>query len=519
MRVLLLLALAMGAGASPAATLRFCAEGSPSGFDPSQTDSGIDLQATDQIFSTLIARERGSSTEIPGLAESWTLSPDGKTYLFKLRRGVRFHTTPWFKPTRDFNAEDVVFTFTRMLDLKHPFQQAYPSISPYMSYMGWDKAVEKVERVDDATVRIQLKMPDAAFLNSLSISFSSIHSAEYAAQLLKEKKPQQIKQLPVGTGPFIFKSYQKDSVLRLMRNPDYFRREVPLVENLVFAITPDSIVRAQRLRKNECDIGALASRADLVELAKDPNIQLTRTAGLNVGYLAFNTKKPPLDRLEVRQALELAIDRRAIVQTVYAGAGQPAAGLMPAASWAHDASLKPNPYDPARARELLKKAGLANLQLKLWAMPVQRAYNPNGQLMAQMIQADWAKIGVTAQIVSYEWGEYLKKVESGAHDVAMSGWYAGSDPASTAALLSCSAPGDTGWCDKSYEALIAKARQTSDRAQRKALYAEAQRRVAEQVPLSAIAYGELVVPLRKNVTDFKLDAEGNIRFDGVGLRQ
>lgn len=501
-----------------AATLRFCAEGSPSGFDPSQTDSGIDFQATDQMFNTLIERERGSLTPIPGLAASWSSSADGRVHTFKLRPGVQFHTTPWFKPTRNFNADDVLFTFQRMLDPKHPFQQAYPSIAPYMAYMGWDRHVQQVERVDEMTVRIHLKTPDAAFLNTLASSFSSIHSAEYAAQLLKQGRPQQIKQQPVGTGPFVFKSYQKDSVLRMTRHPAFFRREVPLVENLVFAITPDSIVRAQRLRKNECDIGALASRNDALELAKDPNIQLARSDGLNIGYLAFNTRKPPLDKLAVRQALELAIDKKALVDTVFAGAGRLAAGLMPPASWAHDASLKPSPHDPARARELLRQAGLPALQLQLWAMPVQRAYNPNAQLMAQMIQADWAKIGVNARIVSYEWGEYLKRVDAGEHDVAMTGWNADSEPAGTAGLLNCGANGGSFWCSKAYDELTQKARQTADTAQRRALYGQAQRLVAEQLPISVIAHGQLVVPLRKSVVDFRLDAEGNMRFDGVSLR-
>ena len=512
------LAAALVASTAQAATLRFCAEGSPAGFDPSSSDSGVDFNATQQIFSTLIDVERGTTNRIPGLAESWEVSADGKTVVFHLRRGVKFHRTAWFTPTRELNADDVVFTFLRMWDAKQPYQKAFPTIAPYMAYMGWDKGVKAIEKVDDQTVRIRLSGPDAAFLNSVSQPFAGIHSAEYAAQLLKAGKPQQIMQLPVGTGPFIFKSYQKDSVLRMVRNPDYFRPDVKLVENLVFSITPDSIVRAQRLKKNECDIAALASRVDAQELAKDPNIVLTKEEGLNVGYLAFNTKRPPFDKLEVRQALELAIDKQALVNTVYAGSGKLATSLLPAVNWAHDTSLKPSAHDPARARALLKKAGVSGLDIALWAMPVQRVYNPNAQLMAQMIQADWAAVGVKSHIVSYEWGEYLKRIDAGEHDAALGGWYADGEPAGTAALLNCGANGGTLWCDKAYEALTAKARATLDVAQRKSIYAQIQRMAAEQVPLSVIAYGQLVVPVRKNVMDYKLDAEANMRFDGVTLK-
>jgi len=501
-----------------AATLRFCAEGSPGGFDPSQTDSGVDFIATQQMFSTLIELERGTTARIPGLAESWEVSADGKTVSFKLRRGVKFHRTAWFTPTRDFNADDVLFTFQRMLDPKHPYQKAFPTIAPYMAYMGWDKGVRAVEKVDDYNVRMHLNAPDASFLSSVSQTFAGIHSAEYAATLLKAGKPQQIVQRPIGTGPFVFKSYQKDSVLRLTRHPAYFRPEVKLVENLVFSITPNSIVRAQRLKKNECDIGALASHIDAQELAKDPNIVLNKQAGLNVGYLAFNTQRPPFDKPEVRQALELAIDKKALVDTVYGGSGRLANALLPVANWAHDATLKPSAHDPARARDLLKKAGLPTLTMTLWAMPVQRVYNPNAQLMAQMIQADWAAVGVTAKIVTYEWGEYLKRLDAGEHDAALTGWYADTEPAGTFGLVTCGANGSTLWCNKAYDALTQKARATLDQPQRKSLYAQAQRMLAEQVPLSVLAYGQLVVPTRKHVLDYRVDAEGNMRFDGVTLK-
>ena len=505
-------------GASQAVTLRYCSAGSPTGFDPSQSDSGIDFEATTPIFNGLLDEDRGTALPIPGLAESWSVSADGRVYTFRLRRGVHFQTTPWFKPTRDFNADDVVFTLERMRDPQQPFQRAYPTIAPYMTYMSWDHNLLKVQRVDDMTVRLELAEPDASLLSTLAFSFAGIHSAEYAMKLLKDGHPEQIKQLPVGTGPFIFKSYQKDSVLRYTRNPDYFRRDVPLVDNLVFSITPDATVRSQRLRKNECDISAIASHSDAIELAKDPGINLVKVNGLNIGYLVFNTKKPPLDRLEVRQALDLAIDKQAVVNTVFAGSGRVANSFLSSESWAHDPTLPPSRYDPAQARALLKKAGVQDLHISLWAMSVQRPYNPNASQMAQMIQADWAKIGVTARIVSYEWGEYLKRIDAGEHDVAMTGWNAGIEPSGSAGLFNCGANGGSFWCSKSYDELTRKARATSDPAQRKQLYAQAQRLVAEQLPISVIASGQMVVPTRRNVVNYLLDPAGNMRFDGVGLK-
>ena len=513
-----LLALsATGAVAAPSA-LRFCAQGSPSNFDPASSDSGIDHIATQPVFSNLLEDRRGTAELMPALADSWTISPDGRSYTFKLRPGVKFHSTAWFKPKRDFNADDVLFTFERLLGLPSPFNKAHPIVSPYVTALGWQTLVQKVEKLDALTVRLQLATVDASFLRLLSYAFAGIESAEYGAQLLAAGKPAQIGQLPIGTGPFAFKSYQKDSLLRYARHADYFRRDRVLAEQLVFAITPDRSVRTQRLKRNECDIAVLSNPADVQELARDPQIQLASVPGLNTGFLAYNLKRPPLDRLAVRQALDMAIDKKALLATIYAGTGELATSPMPRANWAHDETLQPVPHAPEKARALLAQAGVKQLDLTLWAMPVQRAYNPNAQLMAQMIQADWARVGVTARIVSYDWGEYLKRVDRGEHDTALLGWGGDPEPADTAGQLICGAASASFWCDKAYDEAVLQAKQTLDQAQRKKLYAKAQRIAMAALPWSPIAHGRITVALRKNVQGFQLGLDGGIRFDGVTVR-
>jgi len=508
--------------ASPAwavpGTLRYCAAGSPATFDPANSASGIDHIATEPVFAGLLEADAGTGKLMPALAERWSVAPDGRSYTFALRRGVQFHTTDWFKPTRAFNADDVLFTFARLLDPKHPFQQSYATLSPYVEALGWRKLVQRVERVGDYEVRIQLATVDASFLSPLTYAFAGIQSAEYGAQLLAQNKAAQISRLPVGTGPFIFKSYQQDSVLRYRRHPSYYRTDVPVVDQLVFAITIDRNVRTQRLLANECDIAVMSNPVELAELAKNPALALVSQPGLNVGFLAFNLKKPPLDRLDVRQALDMAIDKPTLVKTIFGNTGEVAVSPMPSANWAFDAAIKGVPYAPDKARELLKRAGVKDLQLTLWAMPVQRAYNPNPQQMAQMIQADWAKVGVTARIVSYEWGEYLKRIDAGDHDTALLGWGGDVDPVDTAGQLACGASSASFWCDKTYDQTIALAKQTMDQAQRKVLYGKAQRIAMANLPWSTLANGRVTVALRKNVSGFKLGADGGMRFEGVTLR-
>ena len=514
----LLLFLPLLAGADT--TLRFCAAGSPKTFDPAMTDSGIDHVAHLPLFSTLIETQRGTDRYIPGLAESWSISPDGLAYNFELRRGVAWQTSDEFKPTREFNADDVVFTFGRLLNRPDgpggAFAKAFPGVSPYVVSLGWEKLVRQVEKLGDHRVRITLGERDASFLHALTQAFASIQSAEQGAQLLKAGKPQRIAQQPIGTGPFQLKSFRADSVIRYVKHPAWFRKdEKPRADQLVFAITPDATVRAQRLKRDECDIAAPVGPAEQADLQKDPAIKFASTPGMSVGILAYNTRRPALAKLEVRQALDMAIDKAAIVRAVYGDAGTLATSPIPAANWAHDATLKAVPHDPARAKALLQKAGVLPLNITLWAMPVVRNYNPNGQRMAQMIQADWAKVGVSARIVTYEWGEYLRRIDAGDHDAALSGWNGDPEPAGTAGQLACGAASGTFWCNPAYDKLLAEARQALKREDRKALYAKAQRLAMEQLPWTPIAYGRPAVPERAAVKGFVLDLDGSIYFDGV----
>ena len=515
----LLLTALVATTAQAQTTLRFCTAGSPKTFDPAMTDSGIDHVAHLPIFGNLIETRRGTDELIPGLATSWTVSPDGLAYTFELRRGVTWHTIEGFKPTREFNADDVLFTFGRLLSRDSAFAKAFPSVSPYVVSFGWEKLIRKVEKLGDHQVRFTLAERDASFLSALSFAFSIMQSAELGAQLLKAGTPQRIAQMPVGTGPFQFKSFRADSVIRYVKHPGWWRdAERPRVDQLVYAITPDGTVRAQRLKRDECDIAAPVGPAELDELKKDPALKLATAPGMNVGLLAYNTRRPALARAEVRQALDMAIDKPAILRAVYGDAGTLATSPIPAANWAHDATIKAAPHDPAKARELLQKAGVLPLQLTLWAMPVVRAYNPNGQRMAQMIQADWAKVGVQARIVTYEWGEYLRRIDAGEHDAALSGWLGDPEPANTAGQLACGAASGTFWCNAEYDRLLAQARQAMTQAERKGFYAKAQRIAMQELPWTVIAYGRQAVPLRASVKGFVLDLDGGIYLDGVTPR-
>ena len=246
----------------------------------------------------------------------------------------------------------------------------------------------------------------AAMIANLAMDFASIHSAEYADFLVKANKKEQLDQVPVGTGPFSFVASQKDAAIRYKANKDYWG-EKAVVDDLVYAITPDPTARYSKLKAGECHFVIAPRPADLPEMQKDGTLRLINQPGLNIAYWAFNTQKPPLDKKEVRQALSMAIDKASIIKDVYLGAGQGAKNLIPPTLWSYNDTVKDYAFDSAKAKDMLAKAGVTTpLEIDLWYMPVQRPYNPNAKRIAEMMQADLARVGVNAKLVTYEWGEY-----------------------------------------------------------------------------------------------------------------
>ena len=503
-------------------TLVYCSEGSPGGFDPGQYTAGTDFDAAAYpLRNGLIQFERGGTEAKPGLAEKWDISEDGKTYTFHLRKGVKFHTTDYFKPTRDFNADDVVFTFKRLIDPNFEYNKAYPAEFPYATDMGLPDNIASIEKVDDSTVKFTLKEVDAPFIQNLAMPFAYLQSAEYADQLVKAGKAADININPIGTGPFVFKSYQKDNMIRYVKNPDYWDKDNVHIDNLVFAITKDSAVRAQKIQAGECNVSAYPKTAEIEAAKKSGKVTVLDKPGFNLGYLGYNVKKGKLGDLKVREALDMAINRDNIIQAVYQGAGTPATNPMPPTQWSYNDTLKNAAYDPEKAKALLKEAGVPEgYEINLWAMPVQRPYNPNAKLMAEMVQADWAKVGVKAKIVSYEWAEYLKRASKGEHDAIIVGWTGDNgDPDNwLGTLLSCKAIGGNNyaqWCNKDFDQLVTEARKITDHDQRVERYMKAQQIFKQELPWTTMAHSVVTVMTTPNVKEFKIDPFGSMRFEGV----
>lgn len=515
----------MAGGPAQAKTLVYCSEGSPENFNPMINTTGTTFDANFPIYNRLVEFKAGSTEVTGGLAEKWEASADGKTFTFHLRHGVKWQSNKNFKPTRDFNADDVVFSFERQWKDSNPYHKVSGGNYSYFGDMNFNKLLQAVEKVDPYTVKFVLSDPQAPFLADLAMDFASIQSKEYADVLLKAGKPEALDQEPVGTGPYELVAYSKDSTIRYRAFPQFWGTK-PKVDTLVFAISKDPAVRLAKLRANECQVAVYPNPADLASIRADANLQMPSQSGLNIGYLAFNNTKAPFTDKRVRQAINMAIDKKAILAAIYQGAGEPAKNLIPPTMWSYNKSIQDWPYDPAKAKAMLAEAGFPNgFETTLWAMPVQRPYNPDARRMAEMMQSDLAKVGIKATIVSYEWGEYRKRLQNAEHDMALFGWTGDNgDPDNFfVPLAGCAAAKPGGgsaskWCNQEFESLVQKAVTTISVPERTKLYEQAQVIMHEEAPFVLVAHSVVFMPMRKNVENYKMSPFGRHQFDGVDLK-
>jgi len=506
-----------------AKTFVYCSEGSPNTFNPELATDSTSLNATNAVFDKLVRFQPGTTTIIPGLAESWQISKDGLSYTFKLRKNVKFHTTANFIPSRNFNADDLVFSINRQRLKEHPYHDVGKATYESFDSMGLGKLIKDVVKVDDYTVRFILSEPSSPFLADLTMEFACVLSAEYGDQLMKKKTPEKIDIEPVGTGAFTFVRYDKDQMIRYKANADYWDGK-PKIDNLVFSITTDASVRYQRLKAGECHLIAEPSPSDIDSMKKEANIKLMELAGLNVAYLAFNVEKKPFDNILVRQAINYALNRKSYIDAIYLGHAKLAKNPLPPGIWSYDQKISDYDYNPEKAKELLKKAGFPDgLSMEIWTLPVSRVYNPNGKKMGEMMQADLQKVGIKVKLVTYDWPTYIQKTRDGEHQTMMMGWIADNgDPDNFLDdLLSCDAVGAGAnrarWCYQPYNELVRKAQRISNKAERTKLYEQAQVIFKEQAPWVTLAHAIFYRAMSKRVTGYSMDLFCRDYFNKVDL--
>ena len=540
----------------------YCSESNPVTFNPQLDTSSTTSDATShQLYDRLLDFDPDSGRIVPSLASSWLVTNDGLTYAFQLRRDVKFHQTHYFTPTRNFNADDVIFSINRWRLPSHPYHSVSGGRYPYFESLGLAQNIASVERVNGYRVEITLHRRDSSFLANLATDFAVILSQEYATTLFEAGSPSKIDILPVGTGPFKFESYRKDRFIKYLRHEDYWRKselrgddnvassaddfdnrsnvdanwqdnvqlngnisndDVTNVQQLIFDITPRSSLRLAKLMTGECDATAFPAQTELEVIRARNDLTLAEKPGLNIGFWAFNTQRPPFDNPDVRRALAAAIDKNTLLEAVYFDSATRAKTLLPAASWAFQNDADDTAYNPVLARQLLANAGVKEgFSMTIWAMPVERAYNPNATKMAELIQRYLQDVGIEATIVSYDWATFRRHLQDGLHDSVLIGWSADNgDPDNFyRPLLSCGAiPSGTNramWCDEDYDRLLNEALKTDDIDERTAIYHQVNRLLYERLPLVPIAHAYRYQAYREELNGVVINPFGGVRFGGV----
>ncbi|MFV8459710.1 ABC transporter substrate-binding protein SapA [Vibrio campbellii] len=500
----------------------YCGQGNPSTFNPQLVDSGITAESlSPQIFDTLLTLDPMTYRPQQNLATSWSVDKSGTEYTFKLRPNVAFQTTDWFTPTRSMNAQDVVFSFERIIDSSSPFHYVGGGLYPWFAGIDFKNLIVDITAVDDLTVKFQLSRPDNSFLNNIATSYAVIHSKEYANQLVAADEKNEIDSKPVGTGPFYLDEYQINDLVRLKKNKHYWKGDVQM-DQVVFDTSQRGTGTLAKLLRNECDVlnSPISSQIPIIQAHEE--LQISATPAVNVSFIALNTEHPALRDSRVRKALNLAINRQNILDSVYYGTGTKAYTLLPPTSWAHQKDNVQVRYDRNYAIALLKEAGVEpGLELSMWVPLEPRAYNPSPRKTAELIQANLADIGIELKLYTDDRFDRTQLSSIASTDLLLTGWIGNTgDPDNfLRPLLSCSSEraglNVSMWCNSDFDFLLDLALEINQQRHRVNLYRQAQNILNEEVPVIPLAHGVQFRVHDRSLTGFKQSPFNAQPFDQV----
>ena len=478
-------------------------------LDPIAVTDGESFKVTQNVFETLVNFGEQDTTINPGLAKDWTVSDDGLTYTFMLEEGVKFHDGT------DFNAEAVVANFDRWssgtADKYYYYKSMFGGFGDEEGHV-----IESVTADDEFTVTFKLKRPQAPFLKNIAMSpfgMGSPTAFEAAGDAFGDE--------PVGTGPFKFVEWKRNDSITIEKFEDYWQEGFPKLDRVVFRAIPDNSARLNALLTGEIDLADGVNPSDGASIEGDAALQLFERPSMNVGYLGLTNTRPPFDNVLVRQAMNHAIDKQAIVDAFFEGRAEVAVNPMPPSISGYNDQIEGYDYDPERAKELLAEAGLPDgFEMELWAMPVPRPYMPDGMKVAEVMQKNLADVGITAEIVSFEWATYLEKARNGEADAFMLGWTGDNGDADN--FLYVLLDGDnigsnnyTYYDNEELHELLIAAQSEVDENTRNELYMQAQEIIHEDAPWVPLAHSTPLLAGKAELTGFKPHPTGSDKLHTV----
>ncbi|CAN0626669.1 glutathione ABC transporter periplasmic binding protein [Burkholderia multivorans] len=473
-------------------------------MDPYDANDTVSLAAAKSFYEGLFGFDKDMKL-VNVLATGYTASPDAKVYTVKLRQGVKF------QDGTDFNADAVKLVFDRVTDPANKLKR-------YNLF----RVIEKTEAVDPYTVKFTLREPFSAFVNTLAHP-----SAAMISPAALKKWGREIGLHPVGTGPFEFVEWKQTDDMKVKKFAGYWKKGYPKIDMIDWKPVIDNNTRAALMKAGQADFAFRIPYEQVADLRGNPKIDVVERPSIVVRYISLNTLQKPFDNPKVRQALNYAINKDALAKVAFSGFAVPSPGVVPPGV---DYAIKtgPWPYDPAKARALLKEAGYPNgFESTLWS-----GYNnTTSQKVIQFVQQQLAQVGVKVQVQALESGERVAKVES-AQDPATApvrmfyiGWSSSTGEANWALsplLASASKPPklfntayyQNGLVDDDLE----KALGTTDRAKKAEYYAAAQKQVWADAPWIFLVQEKIVYARSKRLQGMYVMPDGAFSFDEIALK-
>ncbi|WP_413698772.1 ABC transporter substrate-binding protein [Psychromonas sp. KJ10-10] len=501
-------------------SLLYCADKAPTSFNPQVSHDTASLDATThQLYNNLIRIDPVSRRFVADIAKGWQSNQDKTEYTFYLNEQVTFHQTDYFQASRHLNADDVIFSLKRLLSTENPFHDINSESENYFFNHPLTNIIKDIIKIDDHTVRIILTKSDATLLANLAAHYSVILSLEYADELLQAGHPEKIDFFPIGTGPYQFKNYQ-NNIIRFQKHKNPWQSPAH-IDNLIFDITANSTKRYAKLLSGECDVIANPAPSQVDQISQNPNVSLSIRPTGNVALIAFNSKSSPFNDVINRHALSNAIDLNTVIQAVFFNNAVSTDNLLPAHSWAFNPRTLKHQFSPEQSLKKLQENDFNFEQTLRILAPIKKSiYNPNFYKTAELIQANWANIGVKSEIVLLRQTELDSALASGDYDIFLTGKSPNiNDPDNIfRPLLSCKVnqiEGNTSrWCDPDTQALLDSTLVKSSFIQRVKNYYQLQELVQSQRIYLPIAHLLRFDVYNKNITNIQVDT-----LTGISLHQ
>lgn len=499
--------LALAAGSALAAKdVVLAISGQPETLDPYNTNTTLTTAVTKSFYQGLFEFDKDLKVR-PVLAESYTVSKDGLVYTFKLRAGVKFHDGT------DFNAEAVKVTLDRVLDPENK-----------LARFNQFNRVDKVEVTGPLAVRITLKEPFGPFINSLAHASAAIISPT----ALKKYGNKDIAFNPVGTGPFVFVEWKQTDFVKGRKFEGYWQKGYPKVDNITWKPVPENNTRAAMLQTGEADFATPLPYEQADALKSNPKLKVVSAPSIITRYVSFNQMQKPFDNPKVRQAINYAINKQALAKVAFNGYAIPAEGYVPqGVQYAH--KMAPWPYDPKKARELLKEAGYPNgFESVLWS-----AYTTTtAQKAIQFLQQQLAQVGIKVTVQALEPGQRTEWVQQAPDPktakvrMYYAGWSSSTGEADWALrpLLATEAwppklNNTAYYSNPVVDEAIAKALKSTDDKEKAALYRSAQEQLMKDAPWAPLVTEQNLYASAKRLSGVYVMPDGNINSTEIAVSE